>query len=81
MVVLFLSLQTIIFGNLVVVKTQNGDIRGKQENNYISFLGIPFGEQPKRWRPPVAKKSWSPGIFNATNFGNLFFFFSLSFCR
>eukprot|EP00041_Stephanoeca_diplocostata_P019125 m.406855 g.406855 ORF g.406855 m.406855 type:complete len:581 (-) comp21217_c0_seq1:549-2291(-) len=53
------------------VKTANGDIVGLERKHFREFRGIPFAEPPiddLRWRPPQAKKPWSPNVLNASNF-------------
>eukprot|EP01080_Neovahlkampfia_damariscottae_P006825 gene6825-10990_t len=70
-IILLLTLLSSILSKFVIIKTENGEIRGTEENNYVSFLGVPYGEQPKRWRPPLSKTPWSPSVFNATQFGHI----------
>ncbi|XP_071041194.1 pyrethroid hydrolase Ces2e isoform X3 [Parasteatoda tepidariorum] len=64
--------------NYPVVRTANGQIRGKilkltNGLEVAAFLGIPFAEPPVgplRFKPPVPKAPWDE-VFNATSFGPL----------
>jgi para-nitrobenzyl esterase len=60
--------------NPLVVKTDNGKVRGKlsADGQVRVFLGIPYAAPPVgalRWQPPQPAKKW-PGVFDATNFGH-----------
>ncbi|XP_055390150.1 esterase P-like [Condylostylus longicornis] len=59
--------------NSVIVETENGKIRGKIGENYISFLSVPFAEPPVgeyRFEPPLSiKKNWSD-ILDCTQMPN-----------
>lgn len=61
-------------GNSLVVKTDNGKIRGKLSNDgqVRIFLGIPYAAPPVgplRWQPPQPAKKWQ-GTRDATEFGH-----------
>ncbi|KAF5276534.1 hypothetical protein FQR65_LT03964 [Abscondita terminalis] len=63
---------------LPIVKTKNGDLRGKLSvdhygKHYYSFQGIPYAQPPVgdlRFKTPREPKSWS-GIKDATKEGNI----------
>ena len=53
------------------VKTKLGSLRGKQEGNVRTFLGIPYAAPPVgplRWREPKPAAKWN-GVRQATVFG------------
>ena len=61
-------------GNSLVVKTDNGKIRGKlsNEGQVRIFLGIPYAAPPVgplRWQPPQPAEKWK-GTRDATEFGH-----------
>lgn len=46
----------------LTVETSLGQIRGKRDEGFNRFLGIPYAEQPVgplRWQPPLPKKPWT----------------------
>ena len=59
--------------NPPIVTTENGIIRGKNEDNDIAiFLGIPYAAPPVgklRWMPPANVKNW-PDTLNCVEFGS-----------
>lgn len=58
-------------GASLIVRTQDGKLRGEQVGTVQQFLGIPFAAPPVgalRWRPPQPVKPWD-GIRDATAFG------------
>lgn len=55
-----------------LVKTNSSIIKGVQNGDLLSWLGIPYAASPAgnlRWKPPVAPAKWS-GVFQADKFGN-----------
>ena len=56
--------------NPLVVKTEQGSLRGRRVGRANVFLGIPYAQPPLgdlRWRPPVDLKPWT-GIRDATSY-------------
>jgi len=56
---------------MTTVKTDSGDVAGRNEGGLCVFKGIPFAEPPVgalRFRPPVPCSTWE-GALNATEFG------------
>jgi len=55
----------------MVVPTIGGDVRGVQENNLLTFKGIPYAAPPvgeRRWMPPEPVAAWD-GVRDASEFG------------
>jgi para-nitrobenzyl esterase len=50
------------------VKTEAGTVQGAIENGLLVFRGVPYAEQPLRWRPPQPPAPWD-GVRDATKFG------------
>ena len=56
----------------VLIKTENGTLRGRQDGEACSFKGIPYAADtsgPNRFRAPQPVRSWV-GIREALNYGN-----------
>ena len=56
---------------MVIVKTKYGKIKGNQEDNLQSFLGIPYAKPPignLRFRKPLSLDNWDE-IKDASKFG------------
>lgn len=54
------------------ISTRLGKVRGLDDGNALSFLGIRYGKPPtgaRRFMPPVAASAWE-GTFDASNFPN-----------
>jgi len=63
--------RTGIQGNLLI-RTDDGLLRGVQADGVESFLGIPYAAPPVgdlRWRPPQPVARWT-GLREATHYGN-----------
>ena len=58
-------------GSFVLVRTPNGDLRGRVEDGVCCFLGIAYGEDTsrRRFRPAEPARSWS-GLRDALEFGD-----------
>eukprot|EP00762_Andalucia_godoyi_P003951 ANDGO_05739.mRNA.1 Crystal protein len=53
-----------------IVQTTAGPVRGTTGPGYVRW-SVPYGEPPVqglRWRPPVARSSWAPSVFDGTQF-------------
>jgi carboxylesterase type B len=67
---LVLVLIVIIHGEVFVeVDTPLGRVKGVRGYGLNAFKGVPYAEVPKRWTPPVPKRSWVPQTLDATKFG------------
>ena len=55
----------------MIANTKFGQIEGKQEGRFCTFLGVPFAKAPEgalRWKPPVDPDPWD-GVLDATEYG------------
>ena len=62
MVILAALAATGLVNDTVVVVTQQGAVRGREENGVAVFRGIPYAEPPVgelRWKSPLAASGWS----------------------
>jgi para-nitrobenzyl esterase len=54
----------------VIVHTEHGKVRGRKENDFLLWLGVPYAEPPVgelRWKAPRTLKSWE-GILDTTDY-------------
>ncbi|XP_076101084.1 crystal protein-like [Mytilus galloprovincialis] len=56
---------SIQFSCAVYVQTQYGWVRGVRSSDAISFYGIPYAQQPRRWEHAIHPIPWG-GVLNAT---------------
>ncbi|MFF4954904.1 carboxylesterase/lipase family protein [Streptomyces chattanoogensis] len=59
-------------GRALLVRTENGWVRGKATAEGRQFLGIPYAQSPTgglRWRAPRPAETWK-GVKDATRYGN-----------
>ena len=55
----------------MIANTKFGQVEGKKEGRFYTFLGVPFAKAPEgelRWKPPVDPDPWE-GVLDATEYG------------
>jgi len=58
-------------GDVLVIQTPYGSIKGVSSDKAYMYLGIPFAQPPVndlRWKAPLPNKPWSPNILDAFSF-------------